>query len=67
MSVVLEGGCLCGSVRFNAIDAPLCTFACHRTFCQRMTGSTAGHWSLSDVRRRNFLAPCAGILSLVAA
>lgn len=40
MSVVLEGGCLCGKVRFTAKQAPLRTLACHCTFCQRVTGSS---------------------------
>lgn len=40
MPVVLEGGCLCGKVRFTANEAPLRTFVCHCTFCQRLTGSS---------------------------
>ena len=39
MSFVLEGGCLCGAVRFHVNQAPIRTFVCHCTFCQRMTGS----------------------------
>ena len=35
----LEGGCLCGKVRFRTTQAPLRTIACHCTFCQRVTGS----------------------------
>lgn len=40
MSFVLDGGCLCGAVRFHVNQAPLRTLACHCTFCQRMTGSS---------------------------
>jgi hypothetical protein len=40
MSVVLEGGCLCGKVRFSADQPPLRTFACHCKFCQRVTGTS---------------------------
>ena len=40
MSTALEGGCLCGKVRFQAHQAPLRTFVCHCAFCQRMTGSS---------------------------
>jgi hypothetical protein len=39
MPAVLEGGCLCGNVRFSANQAPLRTLACHCTFCQRVTSS----------------------------
>jgi hypothetical protein len=39
MSMTLEGGCLCGQVRFTVNQAPLRTFVCHCTFCQRVTGS----------------------------
>ena len=40
MTTVLHGGCLCGKVRFKASGPPLRTFACHCTFCQRVTGSS---------------------------
>ena len=40
MTPVLQGGCLCGKVRFKANGPPLRTFACHCTFCQRLTGSS---------------------------
>ena len=36
----LEGGCLCGRVRFQTTQAPLRTLACHCIFCQRVTGSS---------------------------
>lgn len=40
MTPSLEGGCLCGQVRFKTSQAPLRTMACHCTFCQRVTGSS---------------------------
>jgi hypothetical protein len=40
MSKKLEGGCLCGAVRFRTSQAPVRTLACHCTFCQRMTGTS---------------------------
>ena len=40
MSSALEGGCLCGQVRFKTSQAPLRTMACHCRFCQRVTGSS---------------------------
>ena len=39
MTEKLEGGCLCGAVRFSANLAPMRTLACHCTFCQKVTGS----------------------------
>jgi hypothetical protein len=35
----LEGGCLCGRVRFRTTQSPMRTIACHCTFCQKVTGS----------------------------
>ncbi|MBC7437922.1 MAG: GFA family protein [Bdellovibrionales bacterium] len=40
MKPVLQGGCLCGKVRFTASRPPLRTLACHCTFCQKVTGSS---------------------------
>ena len=40
MSFQLHGGCLCGRVRFTLNQAPIRTFACHCTFCQRVSGSS---------------------------
>lgn len=39
MTEELQGGCLCGTVRFRATEPPLRTLACHCTFCQKVTGS----------------------------
>ena len=35
----LTGGCACGRVRYRLNEAPLFTYACHCTDCQRTTGS----------------------------
>ena len=40
ISTALEGGCLCGKVRFVANQPPVRTFVCHCTFCQRVTGTS---------------------------
>lgn len=40
MTNELEGGCLCGNVRFRTTQAPMRTLACHCRFCQRVTGSS---------------------------
>ena len=39
MSVVREGGCACGAVRYGLTSAPLFTHCCHCLNCQRQTGS----------------------------
>lgn len=46
MSQTIEGGCLCGRIRYRATQAPLRTLVCHCTFCQRVTGSLAYSESL---------------------
>src|SRR5215208_1515628 len=39
MSVVREGGCACGAVRYRLASEPLFTHCCHCLNCQRQTGS----------------------------
>ena len=39
---MLEGGCLCGAVRYRLTDDPLTLYACHCTDCQRQSGSAFG-------------------------
>jgi hypothetical protein len=39
MSVLREGGCACGSVRYRLTSDPLITHCCHCLNCQRQTGS----------------------------
>src|SRR5215212_8726929 len=39
MSVVREGGCACGAVRYRLASEPLFTHVCHCLNCQRQTGS----------------------------
>jgi hypothetical protein len=51
-----EGGCLCGKVRFKAHKPPVRTFACHCTFCQRVTGSAFYAESIFEVDSVEFNA-----------
>lgn len=50
----LEGGCLCGNIRFRATQAPLRMLICHCTFCQRMTGSSSYAESLFPIEAVEF-------------
>ncbi len=36
----IEGGCLCGAVRYTTDAAPLMTAVCNCTHCQRQTGTS---------------------------
>lgn len=40
MSVPIEGGCLCGAVRYKCTDAPIWSANCHCKSCQKLTGSS---------------------------
>ncbi|MES2635026.1 MAG: GFA family protein [Pseudomonadota bacterium] len=40
ITTLLQGGCLCGKVRFKANGPPMRTLACHCTFCQKVTGTS---------------------------
>ena len=37
MSEIHEGGCLCGSVRYRTVGAPVGATICYCTFCQWWT------------------------------
>src|SRR5690242_19694067 len=39
MKLPQGGGCQCGSVRYEIIQAPQMVYTCHCTNCQRMTSS----------------------------
>jgi hypothetical protein len=38
----IQGGCLCGAVRFELTTAPISAGYCHCTRCQRRTGTGSG-------------------------
>jgi hypothetical protein len=39
MKLPLTGGCQCGTLRYTITEAPLQTYTCHCTDCQRLTSS----------------------------
>ena len=41
MSIVLEGGCLCGALRYRATQAPVRGVICHCSMCRRHSGAPA--------------------------
>ena len=44
MAPILEGGCLCGAVRYRLTAAPVATLYCHCRMCQRADGAPAIAW-----------------------
>lgn len=42
MTTIREGGCQCGSLRYEVRGEPLAVCACHCTDCQRRSGSAFG-------------------------
>ena len=43
-SLVLEGGCLCGAVRYRGAGAPYAVTHCHCTLCRRASGAPFVTW-----------------------
>jgi hypothetical protein len=44
MAQILEGGCLCGAVRYRLTAAPVAALYCHCRMCQRAHGAPAIAW-----------------------
>ena len=53
---LIEGGCLCGAVRFEVTAPPLHAGYCHCTRCQRRTGGAASAQARIDGRRFRMLS-----------
>ncbi|MBS0220069.1 MAG: GFA family protein [Proteobacteria bacterium] len=39
LTLPLDGGCICGALRYRVKDLPLAVFMCHCDNCQKRTGS----------------------------
>lgn len=50
----LEGGCLCGAVRYVATGAPLMTALCHCTMCRRASAAPAVAWVMFEAQNVRF-------------
>ena len=42
VALPIEGGCQCGSLRYQIVAPPLMIYACHCANCQRIAGSAFG-------------------------
>jgi hypothetical protein len=62
----LEGGCLCGAVRFRAQQPPMRTLACHCRFCQKVTGSSFFSESMFPMDAVGFNAAPMGVYAHVS-
>jgi hypothetical protein len=45
-TAILEGGCLCGSVRYRVTAAPVAVSYCHCPSCRRASGAPATAWAM---------------------
>lgn len=53
---MMEGGCLCGAVRYRLEGAPLHADYCHCRMCQRSTGAPVVAWGTWPAERLAWLA-----------
>jgi len=44
MNTQMEGGCLCGSVRYSVSGAPFAAEYCHCRMCQKSSGAVTVSW-----------------------
>ena len=42
VALPIAGGCQCGALRYQIVEAPLMIYACHCANCQRIAGSAFG-------------------------
>jgi hypothetical protein len=46
MSGSVEGGCLCGSIRYRVMGEPVATTLCHCRSCRKASGGTNVAWAV---------------------
>ena len=51
MSIVLEGGCYCGEVRWRATARPVNTMVCHCQSCRRVAAAPVVAWLTFEAPR----------------
>ena len=54
--MAIEGGCLCGNVRYRAVDTPIYLTACHCENCRRASGAPYVAWVTVPKRGFAFIA-----------
>lgn len=54
MNSMLEGGCLCGRVRYQVKEAPLGTAICHCVSCRRAAGAESVAWAVCPMSAFEF-------------
>lgn len=47
----IDGGCLCGAIRYRAEIAPTASMVCHCRTCRRVTGAPAVGWATFQLGR----------------
>ncbi len=52
---VMEGGCLCGAVRYRAVGPPTASMICHCHSCARAAGAPAVAWVTFRMQAFSFL------------
>jgi hypothetical protein len=55
-SMIREGGCLCGRVRFKAGGEPVTKAICHCPSCRRASGAPAVAWAMYPMDQVRFSA-----------
>jgi len=54
MEFLLEGGCLCGDVRYKISETPLATGICHCISCRRGAGAESVAWAVCSIAAFKF-------------